>query len=799
MKAGRNLKGEGLGKLLGLNWFDPTSQVKVVNALNQSIYNLSERNRLEKHQERVHRVSFMGQGSGQLLASASQDGSIRLWKLDGTPSRFPLYGHEGAVVALDVSPDQQLLVSASYDQKIKLWQISRELDGTPKGRLIRTLTDPNLKALSHSNWIYDVRFSPDGQQIASASIDGTIKLWSSSGFLKTTLKTGSENISVSFSKDGKSLVAASQDGVRLWNGPQFSRMQQLDQSPAFWVSFSPNGQQFVSSGQDPTVKLWRANGTLVANLTGHSDQIYRAIFSHDGQLIASASADNTIKIWNAANGQELRTLRGHQDEVYRVQFSPDDQMIASGGKDDTVRLWQPTEKLQVKPDQDRVEFWRGNDDALLKTLTGHRNEIMDLDFAQDGQTLASASGDGSIKLWRSHSDGVIRLRNERPLNSLGFSQQGQFLIAGSASRLFFWQQQLDDGAGKAAHLVWKPLETIGKAGGESFLTNMSLSPDNRLLAAISDEGNIRLWHLTLNAAGQLQMPIPEQPLEWSSQSKQPLLSLSFSPDGRFLATGSEGSAIQIWDLETTARPKLVTSLRPANGTAITSLDFSPQGRLLVSGGRAARGSQPDSTETLILWDLSNPKAPKRIQPPNPLKLGNITSVRFSPDGKILATATEADNAIRLWKLSASGSALGQTPALTPFGEDMKGHRAPITQLAYSHSPTDYLLASASKDGTVKLWTKEGKPIAQPIEHRRDTQSVTFSTDDKLLISASLDRNVLIYTLPPGFSNAALDDLLQRGCGLLGEYLEANQNNISNDRETSDLMKQTAEFCKSQPK
>jgi hypothetical protein len=58
---------------------------------------------------------------------------------------------------------------------------------------------------------------------------------------------------------------------------------------------------------------------------------------------------------------------------------------------------------------------------------------------------------------------------------------------------------------------------------------------------------------------------------------------------------------------------------------------------------------------------------------------------------------------------------------------------------------------------------------------------------------------LIYTLPPGFSNAALDDLLQRGCDLLGEYLEANQNNISNDRETSDLMKQTAEFCKSQPK
>ena len=773
MKAGRDFKGESFANLLKLDWVDPNSQVKVVTALNQSIYDLSELNRLEKQQGRVHRVSFIGAGAGELLASAGQDGSVRLWKTDGTPSKFPLYGHKKETTALDISPDQKLLVSASYDQTIKLWQILREPDGTPKGRLVHTLTAPDSPTLSHNNWIYDVRFSPDGQKIASASIDGTIKIWSNTGAYQTTLTTQVENYSVSFSKDGKSLVSASLDGVRLWAGAKLSQVKFWpDQNSTNWVQFSPDGQQFVSVGKGELIKLWRADGSLVKTLKGHGDQVYRAIFSHNSQLIASASADNTVRIWNAKTGESLRTLRGHQDEVYRVKFSPDDRMIASGGRDDTVKLWQPTSKLDADPN-DLAQFWQGEDDALLKTLAGHRNEIMDIDFSHDGRILASASGDGSIKLWQTRSDSVARLRNSKPLNGLVFSSDGQLLIASSPSRLFFW---LPDG---------RPLKVITGAGGDGFLTSLSLRPNNRLLATASDDGKVRLWRLGW-ANGQLQPPAAQQkPIELN-QAGRPIFSLRFSPDGRLLAMGGENAAIQLWQPDSPAAP--IVALEPHEGT-ITSLDFDPTGRLLAAGARSTLAGQINDIATLSLWDITQPLKPP-IQPLQKLTgLGNITSVRFSPDGNFLATAVESDNSILLWKITWSG----QTPSLTKF-RVLKGHRAPVLQLAYSNEPNNYLLASASKDGTVKLWTKTGEQITTFRKHRRDVSSVTFSPNNQMLASASLDRDIYLYPLPSGFNNEALDHLLNKGCGLLDEYLKTNQDNVSNDQETQERMKATIQFC-----
>lgn len=552
-----------------------------------------------EHSRNVQEVFFSP--DGKLLISSGGD-TAKAWDTTTGAFRgaFPdisqsyfAFGNERKEV---LSPDGKFLACTSvFDHKIRLWD--------PK----RVVMHSTLEG--HVDRVSSIAFSPNGEYVASTSIDRSIWLWD--------LTTGRSKILFSVESD---LQPIQNQALSFGN-------------PGSGIMFSPNGEfiaGYIDDHHDHQVRLWDAKTNCSLGTLTHSHCIMTVVFSHDGRLIASSSLDGAVRIWDPRTAKLCGILTqvesGYSPGISPFAFSPDGQSIACishgaieiwdlktlslcGSIEDNTQViacitFSPDGSLLAAASGNYVKLWDPRAKSLCGILEGHTSKINTVKFSPYGPFVASGSDDYTVKFWDTLNLHVPEI-NETRISKLKFTGNGHYVVSYSTDET---TELRDPSTG---------LSTFTIPDFMDFRDKVEFSPLNNLLAYTGDD-TINLWNMvTRKFYGSLVA------------TDKVVRTIAFSPDGKDLATSYQNHAIIIWDL-TKKKRRCVLKGHVDN---VNELAFSSDGRLLASGSM-------DSS--VRLWDPATGELLGVLQGHR----GPILAMAISSDGR--AIISKSASTVTVW-------------------------------------------------------------------------------------------------------------------------------------------------------
>ena len=576
----------------------------------------------------------------------------------------------GSIFSLKFSHDGQLLATGDSGGKIRLWCFP---DLTP----LMTLN-------GHNSYIWDLAFSQDNRYLMSSSEDTTIKLWEISTGQELRQFQGHSQSVLSVSLHPHQSIFASggmNNQIKIWHLKTGICEQTLKGHENFinQVAFSPDGNTLATCSNDRTIKLWNwQQGTCLNTLRDHDHFVRGITWSPDDHWLVSCSEDQTVKLWDWQQGSCAKTLRGHQHGVWSVQWSPDGQILASGDVNGQIRLWN-VEKGETE-----------------KTLHQHNNWVWSLAWSPNGESLASTSHDGTLRFWQPATGKCLRTLQgyQRSQRTLVWGQLGdQLICGGDDQRIHYFDFQSKTWlANFLAH--------------ESLVSSLAISQDEQFLATVSHDRSLKIWQLNANSC--LSKVLAHDNWIWS---------VSWHPQGDKIATGSVDQTVKIWHF-----PSLQCLYQLAGHQSwVLSVVWSPDGQFLASGS---------ADHTVRLWENETGNCQHTLPHPDV-----IWCVAWSPDSRYLAVGCQ-DHHLWLWDVQQ-----GTYQRLT-------GHQGTVKAIAWSRE--GQLMASGDDVGNIKLWSgKDGSCLNTREGHDRSILALSFHPQQPILVSSSEDESLKFWEVNTG--------------------------------------------------
>ncbi|HKV35104.1 MAG TPA: caspase family protein [Pyrinomonadaceae bacterium] len=685
---------------------------------------------------------------GKLLATGTfRSNTIKLWETATNRKLRDLSSSgqtaPGLAPSIAFSRDSRLIAASAADNSVKVWDVN-------SGRELLTLTGPQ-GTISAGFGVYFIGFASDNRLV---TVSDAARVWDlNTGRELRTMELSSPapagytggDAGIVISPDGSQFVMLDDDSeahvrvIDIANGREVRRVKLSgNRVDTINFAFTPDGRVLAAGIIEKRLKFWDVTAGKEQNL-GQTTKDYSQIkFSRDGRLLA-LSENYVVKIWDVATGRELTPVKVPNSGAFASQadaffaFSEDGKRIATGGFDTDTIIWETETAKRVS------------------NLTGRTNMAYNVAFSADGTQLSS----GGRTRWDLRTGSGLRII---PASA---SSEKTYGVPSPDGRVVAVMKPNTSVVSLVETPSGRQLFALTPSGDAGVVEKMRFSADGTMLAVVHgavDQGQVPTGPTSYMRGSQVKI--------WDVKSGRELRSLAvnelpseadFTADGRVAATIGSMGQISLWDVQSGSKLRDLTSspmatftppqIKPGQtpqmpnmadiaammtnvmgtmaagtmGRTVTSLAFSPDGKILVTGGVESKANIDIAA---MMSGAMSGKRPKGSKTPDPQDLMKDLKV-------------EAIGQVQIWDV-ASGREIG----------NLKGHGRAVGKVAFSRDGK--LLATGGTDNTIKIWDVAAKKeLATLTGHTANIESLDFHPDGRLLASAGEDGSTFLWDTKTG--------------------------------------------------